>query len=102
MKLRGFQRAHIGTVRLVEEHGELAEHRAGLGDRGDLRAAFDDRDRAAFANQKPPGFRALLGEHCLAGVITRKRKRGEPLSPNLGIVNKPHVSAPVGRVDHGS
>jgi hypothetical protein len=87
-------------VRLVEQRGELAEHRAGFGDCCDLRTAFDDRNRTAFENQKPPGFRAF-GEHRLARAITRKRKRGEPLSPNLRIVNKPHVNAPLGRFDCG-
>jgi hypothetical protein len=33
VKLRRFQRAHVGTVRLVEQRRQLAEHRAGFGDR---------------------------------------------------------------------
>jgi hypothetical protein len=93
VKRGGFERAHIGAVRLVEQRGELAEHRAGFGDGRDLRAVFDDRDRAAFQNQKPPGFGAL-GEHRLAGLIACERQRGELLPPKLGIVNKPHLNAP--------
>jgi hypothetical protein len=53
----------------------------------------------------PPGFGAL-GEHRLAGLVACERQRGEPRSPNLGIVNKPHLSAPLssppGRLDCGS
>jgi hypothetical protein len=89
VKLRRFQRAHVGTVRLVEQRGKFAEHRARLRHRGDLGAGFDDDDRAFLEDQKLSGFGAL-GEHRLVGLIARDRQRREPLLPDFRIVNETH------------
>ena len=43
MKLRGFKRAYIGRVRLIQQHGEFAEHGARLRHPGDLNAFLYDR-----------------------------------------------------------
>jgi hypothetical protein len=76
-------------VRLVEQRGKLAEHRARLRHRGDLDAVFDDGDRAILEDQKLAGFGAF-GEHGLVGLIARDRQRGEALLPAFGIVNESH------------
>ena len=36
VKLRRFQRTYVRRVRLIQQHGEFAEHSTGLRDRGDL------------------------------------------------------------------
>src|SRR5262249_35593876 len=46
MKLRGFKRTYIGRVRLIQQHGEFAEHRPRLRHLGDLDAFPNDFDRA--------------------------------------------------------
>ena len=46
VKLRGFQRTHVRGVWLIQQHGEFAEHGAGLRYLGDLDALLDDFDRA--------------------------------------------------------
>src|SRR6516165_8042246 len=43
MKLRGFKRTYIGRVRLIQQHGEFAEHGARLRHPGDLNAFLYDR-----------------------------------------------------------
>ena len=93
MKLRRFQGAHVGGVRLIEQRGEFAEHRAGFRHLGDLDAAFDDADRAGFEDDEPPGIGAF-GEHGLAGAVARERKRGKLVSPDLGVVGRRHSGAP--------
>jgi hypothetical protein len=59
MKLRGFKRTHIGCVRLIQQHGEFAEHGARLRHPGDLNAFLYDRDRALLKDQQPVFPRAL-------------------------------------------
>src|SRR5262249_28702618 len=75
MKLRGFKRAYIGRVRLIQQHGEFAEHGARLRHPGDLNAFPNDFDRALLKNQQPAGCRAC-GEHGLAGPVSHERKGG--------------------------
>src|SRR4029077_11763407 len=57
MKLRGFKRTYIGRVRLIQQHGEFAEHGARLRHPGDLNAFLYDRDRALLKDQQPAGCR---------------------------------------------
>ena len=79
-------------MRLIEQRRELAEHCAGFGHLGELDIALEDAHRAAFQNQKPPGFRTL-GEHGFAGVKAFERKRGKLALPGLTIVDQSHFRA---------
>jgi hypothetical protein len=45
VELQGLQRTHVRRVRLIEQHGELAEHSTGLRHRGDLDAIPEDGNR---------------------------------------------------------
>src|SRR3984893_16481765 len=76
VKLRGFQRTYIRHVRLIQKHGEFAEHGTGLRHCGDLDAFVEDRDRALPKDQQPAGRRGG-SEHGLAGLVGCDRKAGE-------------------------
>ena len=89
VKLRSFQGAYVGRVRLTEQHGEFTEHRAGLRHIGDLNAVLDDGDRALLEDEEPAGRRAG-GEHCLAGLVGCKRKSAEPLLKGSDVRNQGH------------
>src|SRR5579863_3143602 len=93
MELRGLYGAHIRSVRLIQERRKLAEDRAGLRYRGDLSAALDDADRAAFENEQLPGS-AAFSEHGLAGAVAGERKRGKPSLPSFGFVDRRHGQLP--------
>ena len=68
MKLRGFKRTHIGCVRLIQQHGEFAEHGPRLRHPGDLNAFLYDRDRALLKDQQPARCRGGA-EHRLASLV---------------------------------
>jgi hypothetical protein len=73
MKLRGFKRTHIGCVRLIQQHGEFAEHGPRLRHPGDLNAFLYDRDRALLKDQQPARCRGGA-EHGLASLVSDERK----------------------------
>src|SRR5258705_13706209 len=68
VKLRGFQSTYIRRVRLIEKHGEFAEHGTGLRDPGNLDAFLYDCYRALLKDQQPAGCRGGP-EHGLAGLV---------------------------------
>jgi hypothetical protein len=76
VKLRGFQRAHIRGVRLIQQHREFAEHATGLRDPGDLDAFLDDFDRPLLEDQQPASRRGGC-EHGITGLVGCERKAGE-------------------------
>src|SRR6516165_5712756 len=87
MKLRGFKRTYIGRVRLIQQHGEFAEHGARLRHPGDLNAFLYDRDRALLKDQQSAGCRGGA-EHGLTGLVSGERKGGEPPLENCHIGNQ--------------
>jgi hypothetical protein len=82
MKLRGFERAYVRRVRLIQQRRQLAEDRTSLGNGRNLCAALGDAHCAAFENEELPRSRAFC-EHGLARAIARERKRGKPALPGL-------------------
>jgi hypothetical protein len=78
VKLRRCHRTYIRRVRLIQKHGEFAEHGTGLRHPGDLNAFLYDCDRALFKDLQLAGCRGSA-EHGLAGPIGRERKSGELL-----------------------
>jgi hypothetical protein len=66
VKFRLFHGPYVCRMGLIQEDGQLAEHRAGSRNFGDLHPVLDDLDRTALENQKSP--RARSGsQHVLAG-----------------------------------
>src|SRR5262249_29294860 len=96
VKLRGFKRTYIGRVRLIQQHGEFAEHGARLRHPGDLNAFLYDRDRALLKDQQPVGCRGGA-ENGVAGPVSHERKGGKlPLENGLiGNQGRRHVRSSV-------
>jgi len=76
MKLRGFKRAYVRRVRLIQKHREFAEDGTRFRHPGDLNAFLFDRDRALLKEQQPAGCRART-EYGLTGLVGHEWKRGE-------------------------
>jgi hypothetical protein len=55
-------------MRLIQQHGEFAEHGLGLRHPGDLKPFLNDCDRALLKDQQPAGCRGCA-EHALAGLV---------------------------------
>jgi len=63
-------------VRLIQKHGEFAEHGTGLRHPGDLKAFLYDCDLALLKDQQSAGCRSGA-KHGLAGLVGYYRKGGE-------------------------
>src|SRR5262249_35244296 len=96
MKLRGVKRTYIGRVRLIQQHGEFAEHGARLRHPGDLNAFLYDRASTPLKYQPPPGCRGGA-EHGLAGLVSHERKGGKlPLeNGHIGNQGRRHVRSSI-------
>src|SRR5437899_8069559 len=88
-KLRGFQRTYVRRVRLIQQHGEFAEHGIRLRDPGDLNAFLYDRDFALLKDQELAACRGGP-EHGLAGLVGYERKDGELPLENGDVRNEGH------------
>src|SRR6516165_7964920 len=78
-------------MRLVQQRGELAKHRARLRHLGDLDGIFDDNYRTLLEDQQPARSRTG-GEHVLAGLIGNERKGSDPLQEGGAIGNQGHAT----------
>jgi hypothetical protein len=63
-------------MRLIEQHGELAENGAGLPHGGDLQTFPEDCDHPCLQDQQPAGRRGG-SDHGLAGLVGCDRKTAE-------------------------
>jgi hypothetical protein len=62
MKLRGFKRTYIRRVRLIQQHGEFAEHGTRLRHPGDLNSGhFRGYHRIAWYKHRSGGHLAAIG-----------------------------------------
>jgi len=76
VKLRGFQRAYVHFVRLIEQNGEFTEHGARLRHLGNLPVLLEDRDGTFLEDQQPSGPRTI-DDYALAGLIGHDWKGGD-------------------------
>jgi len=89
VKLRGFQCAHIRSVRLVEQDRELTKYGARLRHLGDLCVVLHDSDSARLEDQQSLGLRTS-DDHGLARLVCHERKAGETVLEGGFVRNKRH------------
>jgi hypothetical protein len=69
MELRFFEGPDVRRMGLIQQHGELAEHRAGGRDRGDLNAT-DDLDGALLRTSSFPALDPAVSTSSPAAYCT--------------------------------
>ena len=83
MKLRGFKRTYIGRVRLIQQHGEFAEHGARLRHPGDLNAFLYDR---LYLRVPSVSVALRFGGRWLGRVLIKSQFGDSSGSPQIGAI----------------